>query len=90
MLYHCAQRKRQKKSFLIVNIFFPLGAGDAFVGGFLHAFLKGRSPSIAARYACRAAAAVIGRLGAEPPNKPPPDLEDFQDEIKEVCSELTG
>ncbi|MGW1556062.1 carbohydrate kinase family protein [Streptomyces sp. NPDC002144] len=45
------------------------GAGDAFTGAFLAAFISGATPETAAQEGCRAGALAVERVGARPPGR---------------------
>ncbi len=55
----------------------PTGSGDAYVAGFMSAYIRGATPSEAARIGAACAARVLGAFGSQPyrPGRPHPRLQ---------------
>ncbi len=60
-----------------VEVLNVLGAGDAFLSGFLHAWLNEESWKVCARYGNASGALVVSRHGCTPAMPTKPELEDY-------------
>ena len=68
-----------------VKVFNPLGAGDAFMSGFLRGWLRGEDWATSCRFGNAAGALVVSRHGCAPASPTWPELEAVLDRSQEAA-----